>query len=134
MALAAVRDLRELAIEDETADFETDVLSGLMVARPSAGWSTRPCANGGSASGAASVSISGSTGVAWSTRLSVTAPGEWHRFELVNLYPVGACCGVVELSIVANRKAPGMRRSFTDEFLSCEVFHFLTEGQVLAED
>ncbi|MFE3002890.1 hypothetical protein ACFXG4_49060 [Nocardia sp. NPDC059246] len=34
MALAAVRDLRELATEDETADFETDVLSGCMLARP----------------------------------------------------------------------------------------------------
>ncbi|MFE3281201.1 hypothetical protein [Nocardia sp. NPDC059239] len=37
-APAAVRDLRELATEDETADFETDVMPGLMLARSPAGW------------------------------------------------------------------------------------------------
>ena len=40
MALAAVRDLRELrvpATEDELAAFETDVLSGFVLARASAG-------------------------------------------------------------------------------------------------
>lgn len=40
MALAAVRDLRELrspATEDEIVDFETDVLSGFVLARASAG-------------------------------------------------------------------------------------------------
>ena len=40
MALTAVRDLRELrapATEDELADFETDVLSGFVLARASAG-------------------------------------------------------------------------------------------------
>ena len=40
MALAAVRDLRELrapATEDEIADFETDLLSGFVMARASAG-------------------------------------------------------------------------------------------------
>jgi integrase len=40
LALAAVRDLRELrapATEDEIADFETDVLSGFVLARASAG-------------------------------------------------------------------------------------------------
>jgi len=40
LALTAVRDLRELrapATEDELADFETDVLSGFVLARASAG-------------------------------------------------------------------------------------------------
>ena len=40
MALTLVRDLRELrapATEDELADFETDVLSGFVLARASAG-------------------------------------------------------------------------------------------------
>jgi integrase len=40
LALAAVRDLRELrapATEDEIADFETDLLSGFVLARASAG-------------------------------------------------------------------------------------------------
>jgi len=40
LALAAVRDLRELrapATEDEIADFETDLLSGFVMARASAG-------------------------------------------------------------------------------------------------
>src|SRR2546428_529440 len=40
LALAAVHDLQELrapATEDELADFETDVLSGFVLARASAG-------------------------------------------------------------------------------------------------